>query len=155
MSSDLAAEGDPLDVHRHGTGPARFRHCSFRDPPGPVLPRLIPPLRHRAWAPVYIRRRMLLAPARLLGWPPTNRRGVKLTGWVVVPCRLTQAQLFGIGLVAAALALVAVPLTSGPMLSLTVRPGLGAWVSSGSLALGKQYFLRGGVGLLGHAMVYM
>jgi hypothetical protein len=63
-----------------------------------------------------------------------------------------EAQLFGIGLVAAALAHVAVPLTSGAMLSLTVRPGLGAWESSGSLALGivgKQYFLRGGVELLG------
>jgi hypothetical protein len=74
MSSDLAAEGDPLDVHRHGTGPARFRHCSFRDPPGPVLPRLIPPLRHRAWAPVYIRRRMLrsCSAARLATDEPTR-----------------------------------------------------------------------------------
>ena len=134
--TDLAAEGDPLDVHRHGPVPARFRHCSLRRPPASARPpassaRLVSAHSASATARgrLYIRRRSRL----LLGWSSLHftderagGRGVKLTGWVVVPLPACppnpdrpDARLFRIGLVAAALALVAVRLTSGPMLSLS------------------------------------
>lgn len=137
VGPDLAAEGDPLDVHRHGPRPARFCHCSSGNLPLPgSLPRLGSyRLRHHAWVAIYTAPQ---AAARLVIPSPTSGRGVKLTEWVVVPLLPAeprrQGRLFQIGLVAAALALalalVAVPdlWAHAVTVSLAVSPGL-HWAS--------------------------